>query len=54
MPGLGRLGELIEEVRAAGLAVELSIEGARSPLDDGVELSAYRIVQEALTTRSGA
>jgi signal transduction histidine kinase len=49
MPGLRRLGELIEEVRAAGLAVELSIEGARRPLDDGVELSAYRIVQEALT-----
>lgn len=49
MPGLGRLGELIEEVRAAGLPVELSIEGVRRPLDDGVELSAYRIVQEALT-----
>ena len=49
MPSLGRLGELIEEVRAAGLPVELSIEGDRRPLDAGIELSAYRIVQEALT-----
>ncbi len=49
MPGLRRLGELIEEVRAAGLPVELSIEGDRRPLDAGIELSAYRIVQEALT-----
>jgi signal transduction histidine kinase len=48
-PGLARLGELIEEVRAAGLPVELAVEGERRPLDDGIELSAYRIVQEALT-----
>jgi signal transduction histidine kinase len=49
MPGLDRLGELIESVRAAGLPVELSITGARRPLHPGVELSAYRIIQEALT-----
>jgi signal transduction histidine kinase len=49
MPGLERLGRLIEEVRAAGLPVELSMEGERPPVDAGVELSAYRIVQEALT-----
>ncbi len=49
MPRLERLGELIEEVRAAGLPVELSLDGVRRPLDAGVELSAYRIVQEALT-----
>lgn len=49
MPRLERLGELIEEVRAAGLPVELSLEGDRRPLDTGVELTAYRIVQEALT-----
>jgi len=48
-PGLARLGELIEEVRSAGLPVELSVDGQRRPLDDGIELSAYRIVQEALT-----
>jgi signal transduction histidine kinase len=49
MPRLERLGELIEEVRAAGLPVQLSLEGVRRPLDAGVELSAYRIIQEALT-----
>ncbi|HEX6867900.1 MAG TPA: histidine kinase [Candidatus Limnocylindrales bacterium] len=49
MPGLERLGELMEEVRAAGLPVELSIDGVPRPLDAGVELAAYRIVQEALT-----
>jgi len=49
VPGLQRLGELLEEVRSAGLSVELSVEGERRPLDDGIELSAYRIVQEALT-----
>jgi signal transduction histidine kinase len=49
MPGLDRLGELIESVRAAGLPVELAISGERRPLDPGIELSAYRIIQEALT-----
>lgn len=49
MPGLDRLGELIESVRAAGLPVELAVSGERRPLDPGVELSAYRIIQEALT-----
>ena len=49
MPGLDRLGELIESVRAAGLPVELSVSGERRQLHPGVELSAYRIIQEALT-----
>ncbi len=49
MPGLDRLGDLLEQVRSAGLAVELAIEGERRPLDPGLELSAYRIIQEGLT-----
>ena len=48
-PGLARLGELVEEARAAGLPVELSEEGARPALPPGVDLAAYRIVQESLT-----
>jgi signal transduction histidine kinase len=49
MPGLDRLGDLLERVRAAGTPVELSVTGERRPLDPGIELSAYRIIQEALT-----
>ncbi len=48
-PGLGAVDELVERVRQAGLAVELVREGAPRPLATGVDLSAYRIVQEALT-----
>jgi signal transduction histidine kinase len=36
-------------VREAGLPVELRIEGEQAPLPPGIDLSAYRIVQEALT-----
>jgi signal transduction histidine kinase len=49
MPGLDRLGELLESVRAAGLPVELTVTGERRRLHPGLELSAYRIIQEALT-----
>jgi signal transduction histidine kinase len=49
MPGLDRLGDLLEQVRSAGLAVELSIEGEPRALDPGLELSAFRIIQEGLT-----
>jgi signal transduction histidine kinase len=49
MPRLDRIDDVIEQVRSAGLAVELSVEGERRPLDPGLELSAYRIIQEALT-----
>jgi len=48
-PSLGRLDSLIEQVRGTGLEVSLTIEGAPRPLPVTVDLSAYRIVQEALT-----
>jgi signal transduction histidine kinase len=48
-PGLGQLGELIQRVRATGLAVSLDIEGTPFPLGAAAGLTAYRIVQEALT-----
>jgi len=48
-PTLAGLGALIGQARAAGVSVELSVDGEPRPLDAGVELSAYRIVQEALT-----
>ena len=48
-PGLARLEDLVEQMRDAGLPVRLEIEGRRRALAPGVDLSAYRIVQEALT-----
>ncbi|MEU6523704.1 sensor histidine kinase [Streptomyces sp. NPDC046924] len=48
-PTLARLGALVENTRAAGLTVTTEITGERRPLPPGVELSAYRIVQEALS-----
>jgi signal transduction histidine kinase len=48
-PTLGDLGALVAEMRQAGLQVELEVEGASRELADGVDRSAYRIVQEALT-----
>jgi signal transduction histidine kinase len=48
-PGLDDLGDLITRADAAGTAVELTVRGAPRSLPAAVELSAYRIVQEALT-----
>jgi signal transduction histidine kinase len=49
VPGLADLEGLLAEVAKAGLAVKLRVNGTRPPLPAGVELSAYRIIQEALT-----
>jgi signal transduction histidine kinase len=48
-PGLQHLDRLIAQVEEAGLPVTLRVEGDRRELSPGVDLSAYRIVQEGLT-----
>jgi signal transduction histidine kinase len=48
-PTLGDLDALVTEMRQAGLQVELEVRGDERVLADGVDRSAYRIVQEALT-----
>jgi signal transduction histidine kinase len=48
-PTLSDLGALLQKARTAGISAELSVTGEPRPLASGVELSAYRIVQEALT-----
>jgi signal transduction histidine kinase len=48
-PGLGRLDELVREVGDAGLEVAITIEGTPTEVPTALDLSAYRIVQEALT-----
>ncbi len=48
-PSLERLKALVDEMRASGLPVELEIEGEPNGIPPGIDVSGYRIVQEALT-----
>ncbi|MBC9719123.1 sensor histidine kinase [Streptomyces sp. TRM66268-LWL] len=48
-PALSDLDSLVEGVRAAGLPVRVSVQGSPADLPPGLELSVYRVIQEALT-----
>jgi signal transduction histidine kinase len=48
-PSLDAVDRLVERARVAGLAVDLRVEGDAVTLEPGVDLTAYRVVQEALT-----
>ncbi|WP_322974273.1 sensor histidine kinase [Actinacidiphila epipremni] len=48
-PGLGQVGVLAERIRGTGVPVGLAVTGSPVPLPAGVDLAAYRVVQEALT-----
>jgi signal transduction histidine kinase len=48
-PGLARLGDLVDNATAAGLAVRVDTDGEPAPLPADIDLAAYRIIQEALT-----
>lgn len=48
-PGMGQLGELLEQTRASGLNVSFTVQGVPAMLPSGLALAAYRIIQESLT-----
>jgi signal transduction histidine kinase len=48
-PGLAELPLLVEQLRASGLAVEVEETGSQTALTPGLDLAAYRVLQEALT-----
>jgi signal transduction histidine kinase len=52
-PSLAEVGRLMEQARSSGLDVVLSVEGYPHPLSTGIDVSAYRIVQEALRNAAG-
>lgn len=49
LPGLGQIDSLVEKFRAAGLPTQMAIRGEARPLAPGLDLTAYRVVQEGLT-----
>jgi signal transduction histidine kinase len=49
VPSVSQLGTVLDQVREAGISVDLRVEGSPARLAPGVDLAAYRIVQEALT-----
>ena len=49
VPSVSQLGSVLDQVRAAGVSVDLRVEGSPSRLAPGTDLAAYRIIQEALT-----
>jgi signal transduction histidine kinase len=51
-PGLASVDALADRTRAGGLQVQLGVEGEPAPLPAGLDLAAYRIVQEALANAS--
>jgi signal transduction histidine kinase len=47
-PGLARVEALVERIREGGVDVKLRVEGSRRPLTTGVDLTAYRVIEDAL------
>ena len=49
LPGISQLGDLLAQTRNAGLEVSMTVSGPTRPFPAGIDLAAYRVVQEALT-----